>query len=151
MKHFRIGPDLREQIRKQACVALPRECCGLIEGIRMGDTVSATTLHPTRNTASETDRFEIDPAAHISILRAAGAEARKSSAVIILTRTGTRCRQLGILKTSARRDSSGSFSRWRGGRRESLPLLSSVREDLFRSRMARHEACMLDPTRQRTL
>lgn len=73
MKHFRIGPDLQEQIRKQACVALPRECCGLIEGIRRGDTVSATTLHPTRNTASEADRFEIDPAAHISILRAARA------------------------------------------------------------------------------
>jgi proteasome lid subunit RPN8/RPN11 len=71
MMRLRLGPDLREQIESQARAALPRECCGLIEGIRSGDTVFAEALHATRNIASDMDRFEIDPGAHFSILRAA--------------------------------------------------------------------------------
>jgi proteasome lid subunit RPN8/RPN11 len=71
MTRIRLGPDLRAQIESQARVALPRECCGLIEGVRSGNTVSAVALHATRNIASDTDRFEIDPEAHFSILRAA--------------------------------------------------------------------------------
>lgn len=74
MKRIRLGPNLRQQIQRQARAALPRECCGLIEGAWEGATVSATQLHPTRNTASETDRFEIDPETHLSILRAARAK-----------------------------------------------------------------------------
>jgi proteasome lid subunit RPN8/RPN11 len=71
VKRFHLAPDLREQIQREARAALPRECCGLIEGVRSGDLVCATVLHPTRNIAGETDRFEIDPVDHFSILRAA--------------------------------------------------------------------------------
>jgi proteasome lid subunit RPN8/RPN11 len=61
---------LRAQIAREARLAFPRECCGLIEGLRDGAAVRATTLHPTRNLAAEPDRFEIDPAEHIRLLRA---------------------------------------------------------------------------------
>jgi proteasome lid subunit RPN8/RPN11 len=71
MKRFRLDPDLQEQIRRQACAALPRECCGLIEGVRKGETLLATALHPTPNVAREMERFEIDPKAHSAIVRAA--------------------------------------------------------------------------------
>jgi proteasome lid subunit RPN8/RPN11 len=60
---------LRAQIEREARAAHPRECCGLVEGVLNGDAVTATALHPTRNRATDTDRFEIDPAAHISLLR----------------------------------------------------------------------------------
>jgi len=73
MKLIRLGANLRQQIQHQARAALPRECCGLIEGGWEGETVSATLLHPTRNTASEADQFEIDPETHFSVLRAARA------------------------------------------------------------------------------
>jgi len=73
MKLIRLGANLRQQIQHQARAALPRECCGLIEGGWESETVSATLLHPTRNTASEADRFEIDPETHFLILRAARA------------------------------------------------------------------------------
>lgn len=55
---------------RQARAALPGECCGLIEGAREGDAARATALHPLRNLAAEPDRFEIDPARHIALLRA---------------------------------------------------------------------------------
>ncbi|MGH6872390.1 MAG: M67 family metallopeptidase [Rhizomicrobium sp.] len=62
---------LRERIAHEALAAAPRECCGLIEGVREADdTLRATVLHPTPNLAAEPDRFEIDPAAHIALLRA---------------------------------------------------------------------------------
>jgi proteasome lid subunit RPN8/RPN11 len=73
MTHIRLAPDHREQIHKQARDALPRECCGLIEGVRHGETIVATVLHSTRNIASGTERFEIDPEAHFAILRSARA------------------------------------------------------------------------------
>jgi proteasome lid subunit RPN8/RPN11 len=73
MKCLRLSPSLREQIHNEARAALPRECCGLVEGVRSGENVLATKLHPTRNIAEETDQFEIDPEAHFSILRSARA------------------------------------------------------------------------------
>ena len=48
----------------------PRECCGLIEGERHGDTAVAVALHATRNLAEASDRFAIDPAAQFALLRA---------------------------------------------------------------------------------
>ena len=68
-----LAPKLREQIAREALAALPRECCGLIEGVREGETVRATALHSTRNLSPDTDRFEIDPADHFKALRAARA------------------------------------------------------------------------------
>jgi len=69
MKRIFLRPSLREQIQNEARVALPRECCGLIEGSHRGENILATTLHPTRNVARETDRFEIDPEEHFAVLR----------------------------------------------------------------------------------
>jgi len=59
---------LRTQLANEARAAFPRECCGLIEGLRAERRVVA--LHPTRNLAQDSDRFEIDPAEHIRLLRA---------------------------------------------------------------------------------
>ena len=66
---FVMPPDLRAQIDAQARAAYPRECCGLIEGVREHSHARAVVLHPTANFAPESDRFEIDPAAHLRLLR----------------------------------------------------------------------------------
>ena len=65
-----LPTTLRAQIAREARAAFPRECCGLIEGLRDGAAVRVTALHPTRNLAPEPDRFEIDPAEHIRLSRA---------------------------------------------------------------------------------
>ena len=61
----------RKEIEKQARAAFPRECCGLLEGTLQDNSAVTTAVHPTRNLAAEADRFEIDPAEHIRLLRAA--------------------------------------------------------------------------------
>jgi proteasome lid subunit RPN8/RPN11 len=66
-----VLPDaLRRQLADEAHAAFPRECCGLIEGERRGDTAVAIVLHATRNLAQAHDRFEIDPVDHFRLLRA---------------------------------------------------------------------------------
>jgi len=60
---------LRAQLEAEARAAFPAECCGLIEGRTEGDAVVAAALHPTKNLATAPDRFEIDPAAHVRLLR----------------------------------------------------------------------------------
>lgn len=63
---------LRAQLKREAKDAFPRECCGLIEGMREPLTPSLSkgiALHPAANVACEPDRFEIDPAAHFALLR----------------------------------------------------------------------------------
>ena len=62
---------LRAQIEGEARDARPRECCGLIEGTRDGDTVHALALLAARNLSAEASRFEIDPADHVRALRGA--------------------------------------------------------------------------------
>lgn len=66
---------MRAQIEGEARAALPGECCGLIEGRRDGGggRVVAVAVHPARNIGGGDDRFEIDPADHIRMLRAARA------------------------------------------------------------------------------
>lgn len=59
---------LREQVAAEARGTFPKECCGLIEGMREKDAVRVTALHPARNLAGAPDRFEIDPAEHIRLL-----------------------------------------------------------------------------------
>ncbi len=61
---------LRAQLAVEAHATFPAECCGLIEGRIEGEAVVAAALHPTRNLAAGHDRFEIDPAAHVRLLRA---------------------------------------------------------------------------------
>jgi proteasome lid subunit RPN8/RPN11 len=61
----------RAQIEDEARAAYPRECCGLIEGVRGdGGRLRVTALHKTDNRARDDDRFEIDPAMHIQLARA---------------------------------------------------------------------------------
>lgn len=62
--------DARARIEAAARVAWPRECCGLIEGMRVGGTIVVTAAQPVRNVAEGPDVFEIDPAEHIRLLRA---------------------------------------------------------------------------------
>lgn len=64
-----LAPDLRTRLVTEAEAAFPSECCGLIEGVREENLVRVRAVHPTRNLASHPDRFEIDPAAHIALLR----------------------------------------------------------------------------------
>ena len=66
-----LPEPLRTQLLTEARAALPRECCGLLEGVRDGGTVRVLALHPTANVsrAPETG-FEIDPAAHFALQRA---------------------------------------------------------------------------------
>jgi desampylase len=64
-----INQALRDQLIAEARAAYPRECCGLIEGVRTTDAIEARALHPTRNLAESANRFEIDPAEHIRLLR----------------------------------------------------------------------------------
>jgi proteasome lid subunit RPN8/RPN11 len=67
-----ILPDaLGAQILEEARAAFPRECCGLIEGVRVGDVVQAAAIHSTHNVSPHEDCFEIDPAAHLRSRRTA--------------------------------------------------------------------------------
>ena len=67
---FALPVTLREFIGREARAAFPRECCGLLEGLRQGDAVQATAAHPVCNLAKEPDRFELDPSEHFRLLRA---------------------------------------------------------------------------------
>src|SRR5581483_550790 len=64
---------LRIGIEDAARASFPRECCGLIEGVREDGAARALALHPARNIASEVNRFEIEPADHFAALRKARA------------------------------------------------------------------------------
>jgi len=77
MTRLVFAVSYRAQIETQARAAFPRECCGLIEGIRSRNFIEASTLHATRNVATEIGRFEIDPAEHIRLLRVARAARRE--------------------------------------------------------------------------
>jgi desampylase len=70
-----LPQDLRQRILHEAAGAAPRECCGLLEGLRDADGFRITALHPARNLALATDRFEIDPRDHFAAHRAARAGA----------------------------------------------------------------------------
>lgn len=78
-KCVRISPQLGEQIRSESRVAFPRECCGLVEGIRDGQTVEVTRLYPARNLSKVSDRFEIAAEDHFAAQR----NARAAGKVIV--------------------------------------------------------------------
>lgn len=65
-----LPEDLAVQLAALARTAFPAECCGLIEGRIEGQTARVLQLHPTRNLGEGPDRFEIDPAAQIRLLKA---------------------------------------------------------------------------------
>jgi proteasome lid subunit RPN8/RPN11 len=64
-----LPQPLRRRIVDEARAALPREACGLVEGVRDGGEIRATAIHPVPNLAEEPDRFDLDPAQHIALLR----------------------------------------------------------------------------------
>jgi proteasome lid subunit RPN8/RPN11 len=68
-----LPPILQARIEALARGAFPAECCGLMEGAAQGETVEVLALHPTRNIAPASDRFEIHPEDHFAALKAARA------------------------------------------------------------------------------
>lgn len=65
-----LPENLRARIGKEAGAAFPNECCGLIEGVREGDTACILAIHPAHNIATHSDRFEIDPAVQFRLMHA---------------------------------------------------------------------------------
>jgi len=66
-----LPDDLRTQLLAAARAALPLECCGLLEGVRNGGTVTVMAFHPAANVSPDpATGFEIDPAAHFALQRA---------------------------------------------------------------------------------
>lgn len=72
-----LSEALRTQLAAEARAAFPRECCGLIEGVREANLIRALTLHPIANLSEEPDGFEIDPATHLRLSREARAAGRE--------------------------------------------------------------------------
>ena len=64
---------LAAAIGDQARSAAPRECCGLLEGVRTDETFTVQALHPARNLSAHADRVEIDPRDHIAAVKQARA------------------------------------------------------------------------------
>lgn len=69
MRLLLLDDALQARIAQDARAAFSRECCGLLEGVRDGDAVRVTALHPSSNLAADSDRFEIDPALQFRLLR----------------------------------------------------------------------------------
>jgi proteasome lid subunit RPN8/RPN11 len=67
---------LAEAVRAQAQAAAPRECCGLIEGVRHGELWRVMALHPVRNLSSDTDHFEMEPQGQFAAQKAARSNGR---------------------------------------------------------------------------
>ena len=66
-----LPESLWAQILAEARAAIPRECCGLVLGRRGGEGAAITALHPARNCAEDSERFEIAPEDHFTAQRAA--------------------------------------------------------------------------------
>ncbi len=73
MMRVTLPADLRNRILREAADAHPRECCGLLEGLRDADGFRITALHAARNLAAAADRFEIDPRDHFAAHKCARA------------------------------------------------------------------------------
>ena len=75
MTRLVLPKDLQLRILDEARIAHPRECCGLLEGVRSedGGEFRVTALHPAHNLAPESDRFEIAPQDHFQAFRTARA------------------------------------------------------------------------------
>ena len=69
LTNFILPAELRAQFADEARAAFPHECCGLIEGVREGGGARALALRPTANFSEHPDSFEIDPTAHLRLMR----------------------------------------------------------------------------------
>lgn len=63
--------EFQARIESEARAAYPRECCGLVEGVRGDDIARVLALHPARNILAARDRFEIHPEDHFAALKMA--------------------------------------------------------------------------------
>lgn len=74
----KLGVDLpsalADALRREAALAAPRECCGLVEGRRAQGLFTIQALHRAANLSDEADRFEIDPRDHIAAVKRARAK-----------------------------------------------------------------------------
>ena len=75
-RRVELAPALAAAIAAAAAAAFPRECCGLLEGLRDGEAFRVTVLHPARNLCDVPERFQIDPADHFKAQKAARANGR---------------------------------------------------------------------------
>lgn len=75
-KRVDLPAALAEVIRAQAQAANPRECCGLIEGVRDDQLFRATALHPVRNLSPDAAHFAMDPQDQFAAQRCARANGR---------------------------------------------------------------------------
>ncbi|WP_142850077.1 Mov34/MPN/PAD-1 family protein [Telmatospirillum sp. J64-1] len=68
---LRLSPDHLRLIAAEAEAAWPHECCGLLVGRHDGAGEAVVTrVEPAANLMAHTrDRFELDPAVHIRLLR----------------------------------------------------------------------------------
>ena len=66
-----LPEELRARILQEAAIASPRECCGLVEGLRNGEGFRVSAVHPARNLATDMERFDIDPRDHLAASKAA--------------------------------------------------------------------------------
>ena len=63
--------EFRTRIESESRAAYPNECCGLVEGVREGDSARVLALHTARNILAARDRFEIHPEDHFAALKTA--------------------------------------------------------------------------------
>jgi proteasome lid subunit RPN8/RPN11 len=75
-KRVDLAAALAEAIRAQAQDANPRECCGLLEGMRGDGGFRVMALHPVRNLSSDAAHFAMDPQDQFAAQRAARANGR---------------------------------------------------------------------------
>ncbi|MBO6519828.1 MAG: M67 family metallopeptidase [Rhodospirillales bacterium] len=68
----RLPGDLDKRIREHAAAGYPDEACGLLSGIRKGDTVKVTGVHESHNITDRDPKtgFEIDPKLRFDLMRA---------------------------------------------------------------------------------
>ena len=98
-----LPEPLRTQLLAQARAALPYECCGLLEGVRDGGTVTVTALHPAANLSPEPESgFEIDPAAHFAFSEPCAGRGERLSAATIPTPTAGPNPQLATARTAVK-------------------------------------------------
>lgn len=72
-----LHSELQRQVADAALAALPRECCGLIEGCIDGDVARIVAVHAAKNISEDGTRFEIDPEDHIRVQKSARANGRE--------------------------------------------------------------------------
>ena len=75
-RQVELPAALASAIGVQARAASPRECCGLLEGVRGNGGFRVAALHPVRNLSPDAAHFAMDPQDQFAAQRAARANGR---------------------------------------------------------------------------